>query len=65
MPPVPKKSKWLQQVEDDAIRITEKRFSDHFAEAEYQRSKREEEMQPKQPTAAVEVSDAPEDKKGK
>lgn len=38
------KSTWLQEVEDDAIRIQTKRFADHFEEAEYQKSKHEAEM---------------------
>lgn len=33
------KSKWLQEVEDDAIRINEKRFRDQLEELEYQKQK--------------------------
>jgi len=42
MPPVTKKSKVLQEVEDDAIRIQTRRFKDQLEEAEYQKAKLEE-----------------------
>jgi hypothetical protein len=35
------KSKWLQEVEDDAIRIQTKRFKDQLEEMAYQKSKQE------------------------
>ena len=35
------KSKWLQEVEDDAIRIQTKRFNDYFEEQQYQKEKKE------------------------
>lgn len=34
------KSKWLQEVEDDAIRIQNRRFKEHFEELEYQKEKK-------------------------
>lgn len=40
----PKKSKWLQEVEDDAVRITNRRFKEQFEEMEYQNAKKEEEQ---------------------
>lgn len=43
--PQPKKSKWLQEVEDDAVRITNKRFKEYFEELEYQKAKKLEENQ--------------------
>lgn len=36
------KSKWLQEVEDDANRIATKRFKDYFEELEYQKEKNNE-----------------------
>ena len=33
------KSQWLQEVEDDAIRIQNKRFADYFEEQQYQNEK--------------------------
>lgn len=43
-PPEPKKSKWLQEVEDDAVRIQTKRFRDQEEERLYQISKKQEEL---------------------
>lgn len=43
MTPEPKKSKVLQEVENDAVRITEKRFRDQEEERQYQLAKKEEE----------------------
>lgn len=34
-----KKSKWLQEVEDDATRITERRFREQEEDRQYQASK--------------------------
>jgi hypothetical protein len=39
------KSAWLQEVEDDAVRITEKRFRDQLEELEYKKSKTEVEVE--------------------
>lgn len=36
------KSRWLQEVEDDATRIANKRFADYFEEQQYQNEKIEE-----------------------
>lgn len=33
------KSAWLQEVEDDATRITQKRFNDYFEELQYKKEK--------------------------
>jgi hypothetical protein len=33
------KSAWLQEVEDDAVRITQKRLNDQLAEMQYQKEK--------------------------
>ena len=33
------KSRWLQEVEDDATRIANKRFADYFEEQQYQNEK--------------------------
>jgi hypothetical protein len=33
------KSAWLQEVEDDATRITQQRLNDQIAEQEYQKQK--------------------------
>lgn len=41
----PKKSKWLQQVEDDAIRITNRRFNEYFEDQALEQQKKEEERQ--------------------
>ena len=53
------RSVWLQQVEDDAVRITEKRFRDQEEERQYQKSKLETET----PAPVVE-SKVVESKKG-
>lgn len=34
------KSKWLQEVEEDAQRIQTRRFKEHFEELEYQKEKK-------------------------
>jgi len=41
MPPEPKKSKHLQEVEDDAVRIQTRRFNDYLEEQQYQKAKLE------------------------
>jgi hypothetical protein len=43
--PTTKKSKWLQEVENDAVRIQTKRFKDQEEERQYQISKRQEEQE--------------------
>ena len=48
MPPEPKKSKHLQEVEDDAVRIQTRRFNDYFEEQQYQKAKLEE-AEPSEP----------------
>lgn len=45
------KSKWLQEVEDDATRITQRRFDAYFDEQQYQKAKVE---QASTPVAKVE-----------
>lgn len=47
------KPTWLQEVEDDATRITNKRFRDQQEEIEYQKSKVAEAAQLGEPEAAV------------
>jgi hypothetical protein len=37
----PTKSRWLQEVEDDAIRIQNRRFNEYFDEQQYQKEKAE------------------------
>jgi len=41
MPPVPQKSKHLQEVEDDAVRIQTRRFNEQLEEQQYQKAKLE------------------------
>ncbi len=63
MPEV-KKSKWLQEVEDDAIRIQTKRFRDQEEERQYKIAKAEAEKPkaeaPKEVEEPAEVSATPE-----
>jgi hypothetical protein len=47
------KSAWLQEVEDDATRIAEKRFKDFFEEQQYQKEKLEKLKAKKAPKEAV------------
>lgn len=61
----PKKSKWLQEVEDDAIRIQTRRFREQEEERLYQASKNAKEQE--STADKPEVTTAPEvpAKKGK
>ena len=61
MPPEPKKSKHLQEVEDDAVRIQTRRFNDYFEEQQYQKAKLEE----AEPSEPVEPKVAKKRKQGK
>lgn len=62
----PKKSKWLQEVENDAVRITNRRFKEHFEDLEYQKAKKLEENQGADTQPVGEGSPEPElTKKGK
>lgn len=36
----PKKSKWLQEVEDDAVRITNRRFNQYFEDQALEEAKK-------------------------
>lgn len=66
------KSSWLQEVEDDATRITEKRFRDQEEERQYKESKK---VQTKKEVRVVEpevveqdepsAPELPKEKKGK
>ena len=42
----PTKSRWLQEVEDDAIRIQNRRFNEYFDEQQYQKEKAEQKSFP-------------------
>lgn len=47
----PKKSKWLQEVEDDAVRITERRFKEHFEDLAYKQEKKAKNVKKEEPQA--------------
>jgi len=51
MPLEPKKSKHLQEVEDDAVRIQTRRFNEYLEEQQYQKAKLEE-AEPVEPKVA-------------
>ena len=51
MTPVPQKSKHLQEVEDDAVRIQTRRFNEYLEEQQYQKAKLEE-AEPVEPKVA-------------
>jgi hypothetical protein len=57
--PQVKKSKWLQEVEDDAVRITNRRFNEYFEDLKYQNAKKEEERQVEEVQPTGEEVDAP------
>ena len=64
MPPEPKKSQHLQEVEDDAVRIQTRRFNDYLEEQQYQKAKLEE-AEPSEPSEPVESKVAKKRKQGK
>ena len=64
MPPEPKKSKHLQEVEDDAVRIQTRRFNDYFEEQQYQKAKLEE-AEPAKSKVVKKEDESVSSKKGK
>lgn len=54
----------LREVEEDAIRIQEKRFRDQLEEQEYQKSKQQAKIAPKETVSGGETYDPSEEQKG-